>query len=148
MHRSLAYTLHYDTYTHWSAKADLILYHHDMYLCVCFTGKYAVSHILSKSDNVTAILPFVEPRKQREHDEKLSKSSVSSRYAAVLLLQILQSEKGVVQYMYMYIYNCYPLVLVLGSVRGDFLAVYSSRLLSMAEFFKGMCSLSMAFLKV
>ena len=51
-----------------------------------------MSHILSKSDNITAILPFVEPRKQRDHDDKLSKSSVSSRYGAVLLLQLFQSE--------------------------------------------------------
>ena len=48
--------------------------------------------MLSLSDNVTSLLPFVEPRNQREHDNKLAKSSVSSRYAAVLLLQLLQSE--------------------------------------------------------
>jgi hypothetical protein len=51
-----------------------------------------VSYMLSLSDNVTSLLPFVEPRSQREHDNKLAKSSVSSRYAAVLLLQLLQSE--------------------------------------------------------
>jgi hypothetical protein len=48
--------------------------------------------MLSLSDNVTSLIPFVEPRSQREHDNKLAKSSVSSRYAAVLLLQLLQSE--------------------------------------------------------
>ena len=41
---------------------------------------------------MTALLPFVEPWSQREHDHKLKRSSVSSRYAAVLILQLLQSE--------------------------------------------------------
>ena len=55
-------------------------------------GKCAVSHLLSLSDNVLTLLPFIEPRQQRDHDTKLTKSSVSSRYAAVLLLTLLKSE--------------------------------------------------------
>ena len=41
---------------------------------------------------MTALLPFMEPWSQQEHDHKLKRSSVSSRYAAVLILQMLQSE--------------------------------------------------------
>ena len=63
-----------------------------LFLSCLVPGRCAVSYMLSLSDNVTSLLPFVEPRSQREHDNKLAKSSVSSRYAAVLLLQLLQSE--------------------------------------------------------
>ena len=58
------------------------------------SGKHAVAHVLAMGDSVTALLPFVEPWSQREHDHKLKKSSVSSRYAAVLILQLLQSESS------------------------------------------------------
>ncbi|XP_064393290.1 protein virilizer homolog isoform X2 [Halichondria panicea] len=77
-------------------------------------GKHAVAGVLALGDSVTALLPFVEPWSQREHDHKLKRSSVSSRYAAVLILQLLQSQ-----------------------VRGDFLISYGSRLLTVADFFKG-----------
>ena len=63
-------------------------------LCFLRSGRCAVSYMLSLSDNVTSLLPFIEPRGSREHDNKLAKSSVSSRYAAVLLLQLLQSESA------------------------------------------------------
>lgn len=59
---------------------------------VYYVGKCAVSYILSLSDNILTLLPFIEPRQQRDHDNKLTKSSVSSRYAAVILLQLLKSE--------------------------------------------------------
>jgi hypothetical protein len=49
--------------------------------------------MLSLSDNVLALLPFIEPRHQRDHDTKLTKSSVSSRYAAVLLLTLMRSKR-------------------------------------------------------
>ena len=55
-------------------------------------GKHSVAGVLSLGDGVTALLPFLEPHYQRDHDNKLKKSSVSSRYAAVLILQLLQSE--------------------------------------------------------
>ena len=61
-------------------------------MCVCVSGKYAVSHILSLSENVLALLPFIEPRHHRDHDNKLTRSSVSSRYAAVLLLTLMKSK--------------------------------------------------------
>ena len=63
-------------------------------VCCSSLGKHAVAHVLAMGDSVTALLPFVEPWSQREHDHKLKKSSVSSRYAAVLILQLLQSELG------------------------------------------------------
>ena len=57
-----------------------------------YLGKYAVPYILSLSDNVLTLLPFIEPRHQRDHDTKLTKSSVSSRYVAVLLLALMKSK--------------------------------------------------------
>ena len=79
---------------HVFAKSPQI-YH--VHLSLRIPGRCAVSYMLSLSDNVTSLLPFVEPKNNREHDNKLAKSSVSSRYAAVLLLQLLQSESvGVV----------------------------------------------------
>ena len=72
------------------------LFYHFLFFFFFFfftPGRCAVSYMLSLSDSVTSLLPFVEPRNQREHDNlKLAKSSVSSWYAAVLLLQLLQSE--------------------------------------------------------
>ena len=64
----------------------------DVTLSVLTAGKCAVSHILSLSDNVLSLLPFIEPRQHRDHDTKLTKSSVSSRYAAVLLLTLMKSK--------------------------------------------------------
>eukprot|EP00118_Oscarella_pearsei_P004539 m.19604 g.19604 ORF g.19604 m.19604 type:complete len:1657 (+) comp27869_c0_seq1:10-4980(+) len=57
-------------------------------------GKEAVVSILSLSRNLGCLLPFVEHRGVTELDEKLKKS-VSSRYAAVLIMQTIQaSETG------------------------------------------------------
>ena len=77
-----------------------------------FIGKCAMAHVLSLDNNITVLLPFMEPKGisslyicfhlslslsllssgHKEHDNKLSKSSISSRYAAVLILQVLQSK--------------------------------------------------------
>ncbi|CAI8032881.1 Protein virilizer homolog [Geodia barretti] len=78
-------------------------------------GKSALTYMMSLKDNISALFPFIESRGQKEHDSKLTRSSVSSRYAAVIFLQLLQS----------------PVL-----VRGDFIISYSSKLLSVAEFFK------------
>ena len=73
-----------------------------------------MAHVLSLDNNITVLLPFMEPKGisplyicshlslslslsllssgHKEHDSKLSKSSISSRYAAVLILQVLQSK--------------------------------------------------------
>ena len=51
-----------------------------------------MARLLSLEEGVAALLPFMEPHGNKEHDNKLAKSSVSSRYAAVLLLQLLQSQ--------------------------------------------------------
>ena len=85
---------------HVIAKSPIIYHFH---LSLPTPGRCAVSYMLSLSDNVTSLLPFVEPRSNREHNNKLAKSSVSSRYAAVLLLQLLQSESvgGTINTMYM-----------------------------------------------
>ena len=73
---------------------------------------------------------------------KLTRSCVSSRYAAVILLQLLQS-KAIVCLLPL---NCdSPQVCHIkchslfssGPVRGEFLVTYGSKLLSVAEFFKG-----------
>ena len=74
-------------------------------LCPLHSGRCAVSYMLSLSDNVTSLLPFIEPRGSREHDNKLAKSSVSSRYAAVLLLQLLQSESVAFRGNFFFIYT-------------------------------------------
>jgi len=61
-------------------------------ICMHVTGKCAVSYILSLYDNILTLVPFIEPRRQKDHDTKLTKSSVSSRYVAILILQLLKSE--------------------------------------------------------
>ena len=72
--------------------------------------------MMSLKDNISALFPFIESRGnqntsgkialisarqlvyvvmatgQKEHDSKLTRSSVSSRYAAVIFLQLLQSK--------------------------------------------------------
>ena len=105
-------------------------------------GRCAVSYMLSLSDNVTSLLPFVEPRNQREHDNKLAKSNMSSRYTAILLLQLLQCEWmdcvdffDVIQILF------FRFFAHIGQVHGGFLILYGNRLLNVAEFFKGISSM-------
>jgi hypothetical protein len=52
-------------------------------------GKEAVVSVLSWADNIKCLLPFVEQHENSEHNDKLKKS-VSSRYAAVLILLTIQ----------------------------------------------------------
>eukprot|EP00731_Ephydatia_muelleri_P026955 Em0018g1055a len=84
-------------------------------------GKSTLTFVLSLKDNMAALLPFVEPRGHKDHDSKLMKSSISSRYAAVMILQLLQSP-----------------------VRGDFLLNYGTKLMNVADFFKDNSSPTMS----
>lgn len=86
-------------------------------------GNFAVSHVLSLDNNLTILLPFMEPRGYKEHDNKLSRSSISSRYAAVLILQLLRSPSN---------------------LSHDCLTPHSRRLLSIAEFFQDNQSTTMS----
>jgi hypothetical protein len=79
-------------------------------------GKCAVSHVLTLDNNITVLLPFMEPRGSKDHDIKLSRSSISSRYAAALIIKILQSSSN---------------------LSHDFLSSHSRRFLAMSEFFSG-----------
>ena len=79
---------------------------------------------------------------QKEHDMKLTRSCVSSRYAAVILLQLLQSKAIVCLLPLKYDSSqvCHSkchFFFSSGPVRGEFLVTYGSKLLSVAEFFKG-----------
>ena len=128
-----------------------------MWMSFGFIGKCAMAHVLSLDNNITVLLPFMEPKGisplyicshllslslslslfilssgHKEHDSKLSKSSISSRYAAVLILQVLQSK--LVVWL-----SCDSHLTYTGScnLSHDFLTTHSRRLLAMSEFFKG-----------
>ncbi|XP_062500608.1 protein virilizer homolog isoform X2 [Corticium candelabrum] len=71
-------------------SADVLSTLHTLY-SMTFTaiGKEAVVSVLSWVDNIKCLLPFVEQQGNSEHDDKVKKS-VSSRYAAVLILLTVQ----------------------------------------------------------
>lgn len=97
-------------------------------------------------DNIASLLSFIEPRGQvigyhdsspywsiasgqTDSDNKRIKSSVACRYVLMLLIVILQGRRMVIVQWYI---TC-----IVGCEEPSFLKLYSSKLVSIADFFKG-----------